>query len=63
MDQRTHDLAIAVLSLADEVGMPDSFWQTDPRVVLAREVLEVPSNGRYTHYDRWRMSPAILEKV
>ena len=35
------DLARAVLSLADTAGMPDSYWQTDRRVEMARQVLGV----------------------
>ena len=46
-------LAIALLSLADDAGMPDSVWQTDTRVLLARAVLNVPQDGRYTHAHLW----------
>lgn len=46
-------LAIAILQLADDAGMPDTYWQTDSRVTLAREVLSIPEDGRYTHSERW----------
>lgn len=46
-------LAQAILSLADTAGIPDSFWQTDSRVALAREVLDVPEDGRYSHAHLW----------
>lgn len=32
-------LAIALLSLAETAGMPDSFWTTDSRVRLALDAL------------------------
>lgn len=48
------DLAKAVLTLADVAGMPDSAWITDSRVVMAREVLGVPANGRYDYEHLWR---------
>lgn len=51
---RERRLAEAVLSLADDAGMPDSFWGTDARIVLACEALEVPRDGRYTHSHLWR---------
>jgi hypothetical protein len=47
------DLARALLSLADTAEMPDTYWQTDSRVALAREVLGVPVDGRYTHAHLW----------
>jgi hypothetical protein len=46
-------LAKAVLRLADDAGMPDSFWQTDGRTTLARKALDVPEHGRYTHAHVW----------
>lgn len=46
-------LARAVLSLADAAGMPDTYWASDRRVALAREVLDVPPNGRYSHEHLW----------
>jgi hypothetical protein len=51
-------LAQAVLSLADSAGMPDSFWETDSRVALARQVLGVPQDGRYSHAHLWSNSDA-----
>src|SRR5437868_6058331 len=48
-----HDLAVAVLQLADIGGMPDTYWQTDKRIMLAREILDVPADGRYTHDHVW----------
>jgi hypothetical protein len=47
------DLARAILSLADSAGMPDAYWQSDSRVALARSVLAVPDEGRYSHADLW----------
>lgn len=49
------DLARAILSLADTAGMPDSYWQTDSRVALAREVLGVADDGRYSQAHLWRV--------
>lgn len=46
-------LARAVLQLADVGGMPDSFWQTDERVKLARYVLNIPQDGRYKCAADW----------
>lgn len=46
-------LAKAILSLADTAGMPDTYWQTDSRTTLAREVLGVPEDGRYSHAHIW----------
>lgn len=46
-------LARAVLQLADVGGMPDSFWQTDQRVALARYVLNIPQDGRYKCAKEW----------
>ena len=46
-------LSKAVLSLADTAGMPDSYWQTDSRLMIAKEILEVPEDGRYTHAHLW----------
>lgn len=42
MSDRERDLAKAILSLADSAGMPDSFRQTDSRILLALEVLAEP---------------------
>lgn len=39
--------------LADDAGMPDSYWVTDSRVAEARQVLEIPDDGRYTHAHIW----------
>jgi len=46
-------LAKAILQLADVAGMPDSIWASDSRVSMAREVLEVPVNGRYDFAHLW----------
>lgn len=53
IESRERDLAKAVLSLADSAGMPDSYWQTDSRVALARSVLGVPSDGRRSFAHMW----------
>lgn len=47
------DLAKAILSLADTASMPDTYWQRDSRVALARAVLDVPQDGRYSHAHLW----------
>jgi hypothetical protein len=52
-DDRTADLARGLLQIADAGGMPDTFWRTDSRVRLAREVLGIPEDGRYTHAHLW----------
>jgi len=46
-------LAQAVMQLADLGGMPDSFWCTDNRVKMARDVLGVPEDGRISHAHLW----------
>lgn len=46
-------LAQGILQLADAAGMPDSFWQSDSRVRMARDVLGVPADGRYSHAHLW----------
>jgi DNA-binding PadR family transcriptional regulator len=46
-------LARGMLQIADTADMPDSFWQADRRIRLAREVLGVPDDGRYTHSALW----------
>lgn len=46
-------LARGLLQIADAAGMPDTFWQTDSRVKLARDVLGVPEDGRYSHEHLW----------
>lgn len=46
-------LARAILSLADTAGMPDTYWQTDSRVALARDVLDIPADGRESHRHLW----------
>lgn len=50
-------LARAVLQVADDGGMPDTYWRTDSRVKLARDVLGVPAGGRYTHEHLWDGEP------
>ncbi len=47
------ELAKAVLQLADDGGMPDSFWQAHSGVTRARDVLGIPEDGRYTHEHLW----------
>lgn len=46
-------LARGLLQIADAGGMPDSFWRSDSRVRMAREVLGVPEDGRETHVHLW----------
>lgn len=46
-------MARAVLQMADVAGMPDSFWQSDSRVKLARDALGVPHNGRHDYACLW----------
>jgi DNA-binding PadR family transcriptional regulator len=46
-------LARGLLQIADLAGMPDTFWRDDRRVRLARTVLGVPEDGRYTHAALW----------
>ena len=53
LEDRSAALARGLLQIADAAGMPDTFWQTDSRVRLAREVLDVPEDGRYTHAHLW----------
>ena len=53
MTDLERQLAVAVLQFADTAGMPDTFWQTDPRVILARQTLGVPEDGRYSHDHLW----------
>jgi hypothetical protein len=50
-------LARAVLQIADAGDMPDTYWGTDSRVRLARDVLGVPAGGRYTHSGLWDEDP------
>jgi hypothetical protein len=50
-------LARAILSLADSEGLPDTSWQMDRRVDVARRVLGVPEDGRYTHAYLWGGGP------
>lgn len=57
-DDRSVALARGLLQLADLGGMPDTYWQTDSRVRLAREVLGVPADGRYSHAHFWEGEPA-----
>lgn len=51
-------LARGLLQIADAAGMPDTFWQYDRRVRIAREVLGVPEDGRYTHAHLWAAEEA-----
>jgi len=51
--ERLEALARGLLQIADAAGMPDSFWRSDSRVRLAREVLAVPEDGRETHAHLW----------
>ena len=50
---REAELAKAVLSLADTAGIPDSYWRTDSRVMLARETLGVSPGERYSRASLW----------
>lgn len=51
-------LARSVLRLADLGGMPDTYWQTDTAVQLARHVLNVGDDERYTKPHIWeRVEP------
>ena len=52
-DSTEQALARAVLQIADAAGMPDTYWATDSRLKLAREVLGVPADGRSTHSHLW----------
>jgi hypothetical protein len=54
----SEDLAWAVVSMARDGGMPDTFWLTDSRIAMACEVLGLgPDQVRYlTAIDQ----PAIL---
>jgi hypothetical protein len=52
-EDRATALARGLLQIADAAGMPDTFWQSDSRVRLAREVLGIPEDGRYTHAHLW----------
>jgi DNA-binding PadR family transcriptional regulator len=59
-------LARGLLQIADLAGMPDTFWQDDIRVRLARKVLGVPRNGRYTHAALWEddeVRPSVLPRA
>jgi hypothetical protein len=56
LDGWTIYLAQAVLSLADDAGMPDSHWQTDERITFARSLLEIGPEDRYTRSSEWDMS-------
>lgn len=46
-------LAVGLLQIADAAGMPDTYWQTDSRVRLARRALDVPEDGRESHAHLW----------
>jgi hypothetical protein len=48
---------MAVLSLADTARLSDAYWQFDTRVALARDVLLVPRDGRYSHAHLWATEP------
>jgi hypothetical protein len=50
---RARAMARALLDIADAAGMPDTYWQTDLRIAMARDVLGVPADGRYTHARLW----------
>jgi hypothetical protein len=51
-------LARGILQIADAGGMPDTFWLHDSRVRMARDVLGVPDDGRYTHAHLWETREA-----
>jgi hypothetical protein len=46
-------LARGMLQIADIANMPDTFWEIDSRIRLAREVLSVPKAGRYSYAHLW----------
>ena len=52
-EARARALARAVLDIADAGDMPDTYWQTDSRITMARAVLGIPADGRYTHAHLW----------
>jgi hypothetical protein len=56
-------LAQGILQLADAGGMPDTFWQSDSRVRMARDVLGVPVDGRYTHAHLWETPGSASREV
>jgi len=37
--EKCQKLAKAVISIAEDAGMPDSYFETDSRIKLAKEVL------------------------
>lgn len=39
MTEPERQLAIAILSLAEDAGMPDTYWATDSRIRLACKTL------------------------
>jgi hypothetical protein len=46
-------MARTMLRLADKARMADKYWQTDRVIAEAREKLNVPVDGRYTHAHLW----------
>lgn len=42
------NLSLALLSLVEDAGMPDSYWATDGRVALARRCLGLSDEDRYS---------------
>jgi hypothetical protein len=56
-------LARGILQIADAAGMPDTFWQSDSRVRMARDVLGVPDDGRYTHAHLWETPESASREI
>lgn len=52
----------ALLRLADKANMADAYWQTDRVIRQAREKLDVPVDGRYTHAHLWAGAPKMEGK-
>jgi hypothetical protein len=46
-------MARTMLRLADKAHMADKYWQTDRVIAEARQKLDVPADGRYTHAHLW----------
>jgi hypothetical protein len=56
-------LARGILQIADAAGMPDTFWCHDSRVRMARDVLGVPVDGRYTHAHLWEAPESASREI
>lgn len=53
LQEEKEHLARELLQIVDTADVPDSYWMTDSRIRKAREILDVPDNGRYTHDHLW----------